>query len=191
MGEAEIPLVVEARLAAGGKIVVDETRFQDELRTKGFGEKEDAEYVLKPYEALYLMHTKRLMLKNKQNMTFDSLFELLLKYDKNIMTKFLVYRDLRSRGYVAKEGFGFGNEFGNDFRVYERGEYEKKPAKYVVFGINEGTNTTTKDFAGAIDQIEKMGKEAVVAVIERRGEVIYYKASKMRFMENRYRQNNA
>jgi tRNA-intron endonuclease len=36
-----------------------------------------------------------------------------------------------------------------------------------------------------------MGKEAVVAVIERRGEVIYYKASKMRFIENKYRQNNA
>ena len=186
VGEAEMPPVVEARLAGGGKIVVDEMRFQDELRTKGFGEKEDAEYVLKPYEALYLMHTKRLTLKNKPGMVFDPLFELLLKYDRNIMTKFLVYRDLRSRGYVAKEGFGFGN----DFRVYERGEYEKKPAKYVVFGINEGTNTTAKDLAGAVDQIEKMGKEAVVAVIERRGEVIYYKASKMRFTENRYRQNS-
>lgn len=184
-GEVEVPQIVEARLAAGGKIVVDETRFQDELRTKGFGEKED-HYVLKPYEALYLMHTKRLVLKNKPGITFDPLFELLLKYDKNIMTKFLVYRDLRSRGYVAKEGFGFGN----DFRVYERGEYEKKPAKYVVFGINEGTNMTAKDLAEAVEQIEKMGKEAVVAVIERRGEVIYYKASKMRFAENRYRQNS-
>ncbi|HEX7032271.1 MAG TPA: tRNA-intron lyase [Nitrososphaera sp.] len=179
------PQMVEARLAAGGKIIVDDTRFQDELRTKGFGEKED-HYVLKPYEALYLMHTNRLTLKNKPGLTFDSLFELLLKYDKNIMTKFLIYRDLRSRGYVAKEGFGFGN----DFRVYERGEYEKKPAKYVVFGINEGTNMTAKDLAEAIDQIEKMGKEAVVAVIERRGEVIYYKASKMRFIENKYYRQN-
>jgi tRNA-intron endonuclease len=186
VGEAEMPPVVEARIAGGGKIVVDETRFQDELRTKGFGEKEDTEYVLMPYEALYLMHTKRLTLKNKPKMAFDPLFELLLKYDRNIMTKFLVYRDLRSRGYVAKEGFGFGN----DFRVYERGEYEKKPAKYVVFGINEGTNIAAKELAGAVDQIEKMGKETVIAVIERRGEVIYYKASKMRFTENRYRQNN-
>jgi tRNA-intron endonuclease len=185
VGEEEMPQVVEARLAGGGKIIVDETRFQDELRTKGFGEKED-EYVLKPYEALYLMHTKRLTLKNKPRMKFEPLFELLLKYDKNIMTRFLVYRDLRSRGYVAKEGFGFGN----DFRVYERGEYEKKPVKYVVFGINEGTNTTAKDFASAVDEIENMGKDAVVAVIERRGEVIYYKASKMRFTENRYRQNS-
>jgi tRNA-intron endonuclease len=35
-----------------------------------------------------------------------------------------------------------------------------------------------------------MGKEAVIAVIERRGEVIYYKASKMGFVENRYRTEN-
>ena len=163
--------------------MVDETQFQDELRTKGFGEKEDALYLLKPYEALYLLQTKRLVLRNKQNMNFESLFELFLKYDRNIMTRFLVYRDLRSRGYVAKEGFGFGN----DFRVYERGEYEKKPVRYVVFGINEGASTTAKDLGSAVDQIEKMGKEAVVAVVERRGEVIYYKATKMRFTENRYR----
>jgi tRNA-intron endonuclease len=187
MNEAGMPPVVEARLAGSGKVLVDETRSQDELRTKGFGEKEDAEYVLKAYEALYLMNTKRLVLKGRKGMTFDSLFDMQVKYDRNIMTKFLVYRDLRSRGYVAKEGFGFGN----DFRVYERGEYEKKPAKYVIFGINEGTNITARSFLQAIEQIEKMGKEAVVAVIERRGEVIYYKASKMRFIENKYRQNNA
>ena len=177
----EVPTVVEAKLGSGGKITVQEIRFQDELRTKGFGEKEDAEYVLKAYEALYLLQTKKLALAGREE-TFDSLFEILLKYDKSLMTKFLIYRDLRSRGYVAKEGFGFGD----DFRVYERGEYEKKPAKYVVFGINEGTNTSARSFSNAIDQIEKMGKEAVVAVIERRGEVIYYKASKMRFAENKY-----
>ena len=185
-GDIETLSRVEARLERGGKIVIDETKFQDELRTKGFGEKEDAEYVLKPYEALYLLHTKRLAFKNKPELAFEPLLEYLLKHDRNIMTKFLVYRDLRGRGYIAKEGFGFGN----DFRVYERGEYEKKPAKYVIFGINEGTNMAAKDLGGAVDQIEKMGKEAVVAVIERRGEVIYYKASKMRFSENKYRQKN-
>jgi tRNA-intron endonuclease len=167
-------------LAANGKILIDEIRFQDELRTKGFGEKEDAEFVLKSYEALYLFYTKRLRFSNKPDIAFNSLFEFLLKHNRNIMSVFLVYRDLRSRGYVAKEGFGFGN----DFRVYERGDYEKKPAKYVVFGINEGTNISAKDFALAVSQIEKMGKEAVVAVIERRGEVIYYKASTINFANN-------
>ena len=174
--------VIEGHLGGNGKIVIVNARFQDELRTKGFGEKENAQYVLKPYEALYLLYLNRLMLKNEPSITFSSLLERLLKYNRNVMSEFLVYRDLRSRGYVAKEGFGFGN----DFRVYERGTYEKKPAKYVVFGIKEGTNTTAKEFAIAVDQIQKMGKEAVVAVIERRGEVIYYKASKMRFTQNKY-----
>ncbi|MEM2139649.1 tRNA-intron lyase [Nitrososphaera sp.] len=171
---------VEARIS-GSRILVDDVRVQDELRTRGYGEKEGDDYVLKPYEALYLMQAKRLTVKGKE-MTFDSLFEFLLKHDRNIMTRFLVYRDLKSRGYVAKEGFGFGD----DFRVYERGEYEKKPARYVVFGVSEGANVSAKDFASAVEEIEKMGKDAVVAVIERRGEVIYYKASRMRFAQNKH-----
>jgi tRNA-intron endonuclease len=178
--------VVEARLGTGRHIIVDDAKFQDELRTRGFGEKEDAHYVLKPYEALYLLQTKRLLLDGKPDITFDSLFEIQAKHDKNLMTKFLVYRDLRSRGYVAKEGFGFGN----DFRVYERGEWEKKPAKYVIFGINEGTNLPAAELAQAVEQIERMGKETVIAVIERRGEVIYYKASRMRFVDNKHAAKN-
>ena len=57
------------------------------------------------------------------------------KYDKNILTKFLIYRDLRNRGYIVKDGFGFGS----DFRVYERGHFGEKGAKYLIFGMNEGT----------------------------------------------------
>jgi tRNA-intron endonuclease len=174
--------IVEAVLAGRGlKILVAETRFQDQLRNKGFGEKEDSEYILKPYEALYLIHTKRLVLKSKKDdLDFDSLTELILKYDKDILTRFLIYRDLRSRGYIAKEGFGFGV----DFRVYERGEFEKKPSKYIVFGMNEGVNIKANNFSCAIEQIRKMGKDAVIAVIERRGGIIYYKVSKTLFAEN-------
>jgi tRNA-intron endonuclease len=168
----------------GLKIIVEESRFQDQLRNKGFGEKEDSEYLLKPYEALYLVYTKRLILKGKRNnLDFDSLIELILKHDKDILTKFLIYRDLRSRGYIAKEGFGFG--FGVDFRVYGRGEFEKKPSKYIVFGLNEGINMKASTFSVAIEQIGKMGKEGVVAVVERRGGVIYYKVAKTRFIEKK------
>jgi len=178
--DVEIPYVVEAFLTEKNtRIVIKETGFQDQLRNKGFGEKQDLEYVLQPYEALFLIHTKRLVLNTKKakHLDFDSLLNVALRHDKDILTKFLIYRDLRSRGYVAKEGFGFGV----DFRVYERGEFEKKPAKYVVFGINEGVQMETAEFSEAIGQITKMGKNAVVAVIERRGEVTYYKVSKARF----------
>jgi tRNA-intron endonuclease len=178
---SDFPYLIEAVMASRGlKIIVEESRFQDQLRNKGFGEKEDSVYLLKPYEALYLMYTKRLILKGKTNkLDFDSLMELILKHDKDILTKFLIYRDLRSRGYIAKEGFGFGV----DFRVYERGEFEKKPSKYIVFGLNEGIDMKANNFSDAIEQINMMGKEGVIAVVERRGGIIYYKVSKTRFME--------
>lgn len=160
------------------KFVVDDERHRDQLRNRGFGEKEDNDYVLKSYEALYLSYTKRLIVKDNDYIAgFDDLVRVLIRRDKNILTRFMVYRDLRSRGYIPKEGFGFGV----DFRVYERGEFEKKPAKYVVFGISEGTIIKADKLAKTINQIARMGKDAVIAVIERRGEVIYYKISKASF----------
>jgi tRNA-intron endonuclease, archaea type len=163
------------------KIVIDDERQRDQLKSRGFGEKEDGEYVLKSYEALYLSYTSKITIKDQdKTLDFDSLVRVSLKGDKDILTRFMVYRDLRSRGYVPKEGFGFGV----DFRVYERGEYEKKPAKYVVFGISEGTKVKANKLAETIEHITRMGKDAVIAVIERRGEVIYYKMSKASFPNN-------
>jgi tRNA-intron endonuclease len=182
--DTEFPDLVEAVLIERKlRIVVKDVGFQDQLRNKGFGEKLDSEYILQPYEALYLIHTKRLLLNTKKvkKLDFESLLNITLRHDKEILTKFLIYRDLRSRGYVAKEGFGFGV----DFRLYERGEFEKKPARYIVFGINEGIQVETTDFSEALDQITKMGKSAVAAVIERRGEITYYKISKVLFANNK------
>src|SRR5215217_1274272 len=179
--DSEFAFVVEGIIDQNENIVIESPKQQDQLINKGFGEKIQDSYILENYEGLFLLYSKKLIIKKKKKkMNFSRFLKILLKQDASIFTKFIIYRDLRTRGYIAKEGFGFGN----DFRVYERGEYEKKPAKYVVFGIKEGTNTTAKEFASIVGQIQKMGKEAVVAVIERRGEVIYYKAATIRFTDN-------
>jgi tRNA-intron endonuclease len=178
----DFSFTVEGFLFKKGSVVIRDKRSQDQLRTRGYGELVGSSYVLKAFEVLYLIYAKRLNINRKgQLMDFDSILRVSLKSDKQILTKFLIYRDLRSRGYVAKEGFGFGA----DFRVYERGTYEKKPAKYVVFGINEGTNTKLSSFSKSISDIRIMGKDAIVAVVERRGEVIYYKLEKVNFTQNK------
>ena len=163
------------------KIIVNEIRFKDQLRNKGFGEVFNNEFILNNLEALYLLSNNKLKLFGKKDYSFSSFLKILLKKDKKTLTKYLIFRDLRSKGYVVKEGFGFGT----DFRIYERGEHGKKPSKYVSIGINEGLNIKSKDFVDTVDQIEKMGKDTVIAVIERRGEVIYYKTIKMSFFENK------
>lgn len=163
------------------KTVVKEIRIQDQLRNKGFGEIFNDEYILNSLETLYLLSNNKLKLSGKKDYNFSSFLQILLKKDKKILTRYLIFRDLRSKGYVVKEGFGFGT----DFRIYERGEYGKKPSKFISIGINEGLNVKSRDFVNTIEQIEKMGKDAVIAVIERRGEVIYYKTVKMSFFENK------
>ena len=103
-----------------------------------------------------------------------------IKYDNDILTKFFIYRDLRTRGYVVKDGFGFGS----DFLVYERGHFGEKGAKYLIFGLSEGKQEKIGEFQKKIEQITLMGKEPIIAVIESRGEVIYYKTSRINFRKN-------
>lgn len=178
---SEFQNVIEGVLTKKCLIKIIDTRSQDQLRNKGYGDKEDNDYLLETYEALYLLYLNKLVITNGSIDNFGSLLKHVLKYDKEIVTRFLVYRDLRSRGYVVKEGFGFGA----DFRVYERGGYEKKRAKYVVFCINEGINVKVGELSKNVREIETMGKNAIAAVVERRGEVIYYKLTNMKFNENK------
>tara|TARA_B100000315_G_scaffold204596_1_gene198023 strand:+ start:981 stop:1520 length:540 start_codon:yes stop_codon:yes gene_type:complete len=173
----EIPEAIRGRLLKKGIVVADGVSVS-QLEEGGYGDKEKGKLLLKDYEAMFLVHSGKLdIVKSGETLSFDSLVDYAFEKDNEAWTRFLVYRDLRSRGYVVKEGFGFGI----DFRVYERGEYKKKPAKFVIFGLNEGGQKKIKDLAESIDEISRMGKEPIVAVIERRGEIIYYKISKMRF----------
>jgi tRNA-intron endonuclease len=167
-----------AVLAEGTVRVEDRDRF-GELEESGYGTREDQDLLLRDYEALYLVYCKKMRLEDEhgKEVGFERLAELAQKKAGDFWTKFVIYRDLRSRGYIVREGFGFGT----DLRVYERGDYPKKPAKYVVFALDEGIEKGMADLQKSVKEMAKMGKEAIIAVIERRGEVIYYKVSRARF----------
>ena len=154
---------------------------QQELEQKGYGEMEKNKLLLKPFESLYLLYTDKLKIfKGKKNIDFDSLLQIYKNQNENVLTQFLVYRDLRTRGYTVKDGFGFGS----DFRVYGKGDFGEKGAKFLVFSFNEGKQEKVGMLQKKIEEITKMGKEPIIAVIERRGEIIYYKISGINFNQN-------
>jgi len=175
--EKQVP-PIEGIVSEGAVEVSDRDRF-GELEEVGYGSKEGNKLVLRDYEALYLAHTGKLELKDRagKQVPFAKMAEITQKQARDAWTKFMIYRDLRSRGYVVREGFGFGT----DLRVYERGDYPKKAAKYVVFALDEGIEKRIDDLQLSVKEMAKMGKEAIIAVIERRGEVIYYRVSRARF----------
>ena len=155
---------------------------QNELFLKGYGEKYEKDFILNSIESLYLSYIKKLKVSRaKKNISFDDLLSNYKKIDNDIFKKFLIYMAIRNRGYIVKKGFGFGS----DFLVYEKGQFGQKGAKYLIFALDEGTQEKIGRIQKNIDAITKMGKKPIIAVIERRGEVIYYKISKIDFLENK------
>ena len=148
-----------------------------ELSTRGYGTADDDGLSLTFYEALYLMDKGVLEIEEKkgQKVDFQKLLRCSQKLDENAWAMYLAYRDLRSRGYVVREGFGLGV----DFRAYERGEYGKDTAKYLILSIQEGKPISLEDLTKAMKQCQSLKKELILAVMNRRGEVVYYSVSKL------------
>ena len=150
----------------------------EELASRGYGTKQNKKLQLTLYESLYLLSKNIIEVterKGKKRTSFQQLLNTYKTTDQNAWAKYLIYRDLRSRGYVAREGFGLGT----DFRVYERGEYGTQTARYLIFGVQEGRPVTMQQLAQTLRYSHSQKKELVLAVLNRRGEVVYYQLGQL------------
>lgn len=163
------------------KILVESPEDSKNLSSKGYGIlNEDGSLTLTLYEAMYLQSRGLLKISCAETDEPLSFQDLLKKYgaiDENAWIKYLIYRDLRSRGYVVREGFGLGV----DFRLYGRGKFSKDSADYLVYGIYEGMTLSIEDLTQILKRVQNLKKILILAVINRRGEIVYYSLSKMNF----------
>jgi tRNA-intron endonuclease len=159
-------------------ITITDPQNIEELASRGYGAKQNSKLALAYYEALYL-HSKNIIemreTKTKKPLTFRQILDHYKTADPNAWAKYLIYRDLRSRGYVTREGFGQNI----DFRMYERGEYGTNTAKYLILGIQEGQPITLEKLAQTLKTAHSQKKELVLAVLNRRGEVVHYSLSQL------------
>jgi tRNA-intron endonuclease len=124
----------------------------ERVSSRGYGVSENGDLTLTFYEALFLLSKGIIEIKDKKSkkkIDFETLLQRYQSFEKNAWVKYLIYRDLRSRGYVAREGFGLGI----DFRVYERGEYGKETATYLIFGVQEGQPVSVKELTRALTHV--------------------------------------
>ena len=160
-------------------VEITEKSSVDSLSQRGYGTTENEVFTLSLYEALYLRDKDLLEVKEKDGREAD--FQRLLRCyetaDENAWVNYLVYRDLRSRGYVVREGFGAGI----DFRIYERGAYGKDTAQYLVLSVQEGKPLPIQNLVNAVQQCQSQKKELILAVMNRRGEAVHYSVSPLTF----------
>lgn len=81
-------------------------------------------------EACYLHEKGRLdVYEDEIKCSLDYLIDLLK--NKEIYGKYIVFRDLKDRGYVIKTGF----KYGSDFRLYNREEVLEKDIPTILLKL--------------------------------------------------------
>lgn len=158
-------------------VKISDKQSLDDLTSRGYGVTENGELLLTFYEALYLLDKGIMKVENSDGEVMDlqGILQCYEAVDEDAWVKYLTYRDLRSRGYVVREGFGWGV----DFRVYQRGKYGEETAKYLILSIREGKPIPLKDLTRVMRQCHSLKKELILAVMNRRGEIVYYSISQL------------
>ncbi len=160
-------------LLLADKILVKKNKDKSLFSQKSFGEKNKLDYVLDLIEGYYLMEKGKLEIEDKKGKKIES-EELLKKSQKKIKDfykKFLVYQDLRDRGYVIKTGF----KFGFDLRVYPKG---KKPGEehtqwvIAVKGQNDRINFI--ELSRKVRLSGNIKTKLMFAVVDSENDINYY-----------------
>jgi len=123
-------------------------------------------------EALYLLERGRIEIYDMEDGHLVTKKELEEKAEKKYLdfkTKYIVYRDLREKGYVVRPGL----KFGADFSVYEHGPGIDH-APLIVSVVPLGIQLSPIDIVRAGRLATSVRKKFVIATVEPTGEPKYY-----------------
>jgi tRNA-intron endonuclease len=162
------------------RVVIWNSKVFNELQEPGFGKLVEDRLELALVEAMFLIEKKKLKVRVKGKKKFmkkRGFYDYATENERNFHARFIVYSDLRERGFVVKTGF----KFGCDFRVYARGVKIKKGpkaphehTKWVVHAIPEEFSCSFPELSRAVRLAMNIRTEMIWAVVDSEGDVTYY-----------------
>lgn len=140
--------------------------------------------VLEPEEILLLMDRKRIVVMNlttNQKITSSEIVAHFTEINKSFWSRYLVYKDLRNRGYVVR----IGTQITAPFRIYSRGgKPGESISKKVIFPLSEGEDLDLDFLDQLVNQSKIDRKKLLLSVVDRLGDVTYYQASQLELERN-------
>ena len=135
-----------------------------------FGKIESDFLHLSLIEACYLQEKGRLNIyEDDVKCSVGYLIDLLK--EEELYGKYVVYRDLKDRGYVIKTGFKYGTEF----RLYNRGGGPgQRHSDYLVKIISENYDINALDFASYVRVSHGVNKKLLLAIVDEDFDITYY-----------------
>jgi tRNA-intron endonuclease len=141
-----------------------------ELRDRGFGELKKTKLFFTAYESFYLVEKQKIRVFAAMRELF--LRDLVRKFSvgkPEIWIKYLVYRDLRDRGYIVRE-----SDKNFDFDIYGKG-----PLRRLISIVYEGGEASLRKLRKLLEIAEVDKKELILAVVDRRTDIVYYTLSSL------------
>lgn len=142
-----------------------EERDYQKLRSKGFGEKIGKFFTISLNEVLFLLEKKRIKVIEKGK---EVSFESLLK--KSGVEEFIVFRDLRSKGYIVRTGL----KYGFPFRVYQKGtKIGEEHSLFFVEVLKETSKVKATDISSKIRIANSTKKYVLFAIVDSENSINY------------------
>ena len=163
----------------GEKITSNSKQAIDLFSSQRLGEKQEEKINYSLSEALFLVETKKMEIHDYKNKKISQkqLIKRFQTIDKKFKIKYIVFKDLRSRGYIVKTALKFGAEF----RVYQKGKkIGKDHAKWILFPIAETQQLTWHDFSSKNRVAHSTKKNLLIAIVDDENDVSYYEVAWIR-----------
>ncbi|CAJ37960.1 tRNA-intron lyase [Methanocella arvoryzae] len=147
----------------GGEAVAELYNAQYYGRLKG----ETLELAL--VEAAYLLDRERISVDQEgRSLSFRDFFIAASQAQEYFELKYIVYRDLRERGYYVQPSV-------TDFRVYPRGgKPNVAPSKYFVHVVTERKPMPLQQLISNLQAALNVRKEMVLAIVDEESDITYY-----------------
>jgi tRNA intron endonuclease len=154
-----------------GELVIIKDKKAVALNEKShYGKFNQDELQISLMEAHYLQEKGKITILDQGKVfSLDEMRELI--QNKDLLYRYIVFRDLRNRGYIVKTGFKYGSEF----RLYERG---KSPgdghSDFVVKVVTENQNISVLNFSSYVRVAHGVNKKLLLAVVDDEQDITYY-----------------
>ena len=131
-----------------------------------FGEIKNNKVVYMLCEALYLVEKNKAYIKERKKLRKE---EIIKKIREKDILEYMVYSDLRNRGYILKSGL----KFGGDFIVYEKGKKPGRDHSRWILKIVKGKKINVDDLL-AKARIATSTKKSLLLCFVEENKNLYY-----------------
>jgi tRNA-intron endonuclease len=162
----------------GTEVLVEDQAEASQIHNKGYYGVPQSGGALKLdlMEAIYLVESQRLEVEaDGRKMSASDLLKLAHRSSESFEIRYLVYRELRQRGYIVKLG-----QPPLDFRVFPRGgSPNRTPSRWWVSAISERWTFDLGKLLGDLDRTTDVRKKLLLAVVDEESDVTYYEVRRV------------